>query len=280
LNNKYEAGSFYRNGIFNFTTGEFVTTQFTSATSVKASDQIIAGHRRSGSSGLITVAAGGKFAIAFEGGWGSWSSYWDSVAFGLTNNQISRWNYLTIEKVSGFVPVTEQVYRGPAPYPYQVAVGRVWEELNGTGQFVQRWFWNGNYWLSEQEYGEFATVNAINATSSVRLTPSSDITSNLFLTRIYGYLIVNGTSSATQYWTLQLVRAAVNNTTTAIGTALSTQSLAGSTNLKLTQNLNLHLDVAAVNLGCFQVTITRLSNPGTLSGSFVLFYRRARLINS
>jgi hypothetical protein len=277
LNNKSEPASSYRNGILNFTTGEFVTTQFTGGTSVKASDQIVAGHRRSGSSGLITVAAGGKFAIAFEGGWGSWSSYWDSVAFsGLTNAQMSRWNYLTIEKVSGFVPLTEQVYRGPAPYPYPLVVGRVWEELSGTGQFLQRWFWNGTYWLSEQEYGEFATVNAISATATARLTPSSDFTSNLFLTRIYGSLIVNGTSSATQYWTLQLVRAAVNNTTTNIGTALNTQSLTGSTNLKLTSNLNFHLDVSATNLGCFQATITRFSNPGTLSGSFVLFYRKAR----
>jgi hypothetical protein len=277
LNNKSESGN-HRNGIFDLTTGEFVTTQLTGGTMIKASDQIVAGHRRSGGSGLITIAAGGKIAIAFEGGWGSWSSYWDSNAFtGLTNAQLARWNYLTIEKVSGFVPVTEQVYRGPAPYPYSLVVGRVWEELSGTGHFLQRWFWNGTYWLSEQEYGEFATVNALNATTTVRLTPSSDISSNLFLNRIYASLIVNGAISATQYWTLQLVRAAVNNVTTAIGTALSTQSLAGSTNLKLTQNLNLHLDVAAVNLGCFQTTITRFSNPGTLSGSLVLFYRRARV---
>jgi hypothetical protein len=167
-------------------------------------------------------------------------------------------------------------YLGQAPYPVTPSVGDIWEELNVGGYYIERWFWNGTYWLSANEYSEFVTQFITNG-NAIRMTCTKDITSNLFLLRVYALANVGSNNNATNYWTLQLSRVNFGQSQTLIGSALSTQNLPASQYLPLTQNLNLHINVAATSFASFISTIARIGTAGNFSATHIIFYRKARI---
>ena len=60
----------------------------------------------------------------------------------------------------GFIPIIESQKVSDHKYtlasnsPLDPNIGDFWDEINDQG-LVQQWFWNGNYWLSKQEYQHF-----------------------------------------------------------------------------------------------------------------------------
>jgi hypothetical protein len=282
LNKVYTPASNYQEGIYNLSTNQLVAFTWTSNSGVKQSDQVVAGHRKSYVSGLVTVPANGKFFIQHTGGWGSWSSYWDATVFtGFTNANLSRWNYIQIEKVSGFLPVNQKPYKGAAPYPYSpLVIGDIWDELDTAGNFIESWFWSGAYWLSTQQYFEFRSFTNQNSTTSILyLVPTTEInnTFNLFLTKAVAKIFIGGANNATNYWGFDLFRVTSANTFTGINPSITTSSEAANVNLALIQNLNLHINTAAVNFAGFRQSTIRNGAAGLLSGSYNLYFRKARI---
>lgn len=118
VNARYSPTSVYQAGIYNHTTGQFEASELHSSQPLGA-DQITAGHRRVKSYAIVDVPPlGAEISAAFTGGFGSWPSYFDATAFGLSNAQMARWNSIEIHQISGPIASTGQkvsfVYAKPA----------------------------------------------------------------------------------------------------------------------------------------------------------------------
>jgi hypothetical protein len=171
-------------------------------------------------------------------------------------------------------------YIGVAPYPVTPSPGNIWDELDTAGNFIESWFWSGAYWLSKQQYFEFRSFTNQNSTTSILyLVPTTDInnTFNLFLTKAVAKIFIGGTNNATNYWGFDLFRVTSVNTFAGINPSITTSSEAANINLGLIQNLNLHINTAAVNFAGFRQSTIRNGAAGLLSGSYNLYFRKARI---
>lgn len=178
-----------------------------------------------------------------------------------------------------FVFFDTNLYRGQAPYPYTPASKKVWEEYDSNNNLIETWVRDSTntYWLSKNEYQQVINVDAITTGRTIKLVPSHDITTNLFLLRHHVVAFFTGTLTNLNYWTFQLQRASTANALTNIAQALSTQNLAANNYVKLQANLNLHIDIAAVNFGAFNSVITEVGDGGNLTASILLIYKKARI---
>jgi hypothetical protein len=111
VNARHTPSATYQAGVFNYTTAQYEQVSFHNGSATQQSDQIVAGHREVFGTAIIDATGGNRnIGIAFSGGFGSWSSYFDATAFtpALSNAQMAKWNNITIEKISGNLPVTGQ----------------------------------------------------------------------------------------------------------------------------------------------------------------------------
>jgi hypothetical protein len=113
-------------------------------------------------------------------------------------------------------------YRGVAPYPVTPAIGDKWEELDATGLFLESWYWNGTYWLSERIYNWF--FDTIGNTAAAAVNWPVNPATNIYLTDLITAVSTTVANSATNGWTWTLSRVTAANVATTI---TSNNSLTG-----------------------------------------------------
>ena len=111
---------------------------------------------------------------------------------------------------------TKRHYRGIAPNPNTPVIGDTWEELDGTGDLIENWYFNGTYWLTLQTFSEKITVNA--ATASTLFDYGIDQTTNLFILNLFTLIRTSAIQNGTNFWTWSVLRVNTANTATSIGT--------------------------------------------------------------
>jgi hypothetical protein len=114
-------------------------------------------------------------------------------------------------------------YIGSAPYPYVLVKGNIWIELDSNDDFVEQWIWNGNYWLSKQEYSidqfsENFVAGPLQKTVSLSPNPSGSNRS-IFLTSLNQFITCNVSPASLSTAWVWSIRAIANSgfTTLSVG---------------------------------------------------------------
>lgn len=167
-------------------------------------------------------------------------------------------------------------YRGVAPYPYTPAKGDTWEELDNSDNWIESWFWNGNYWLSSQLY-EFSACNTLSSvfsSTSLAFRYPVDSNYNIFIIQLLTRVILNGASTATNYW-----RFFVSYTTTLFTVSIAEHNSilvpANSERLIVT-GVNLHFDVLSLQILGLRIGETRTGGTVQRQSTTKVEYRKAR----
>jgi hypothetical protein len=128
-------------------------------------------------------------------------------------------------------------------------------------------FWNGNYWVTEQRYE--GVINGSSGSFTIRNN------ANLILESFSVSGVAGGSNNASNFSTFTLSRRNANGVTTEA--TVNTSAIAAGAGFNLAVSLgNVHRDVAALNLIGFTVTQTATGSPGSLTNtSSLVRYRIA-----
>lgn len=136
------------------------------------------------------------------------------------------------------------------------------------------WFWNGVYWLSEDQPPAIFGTNALTNLAQYGLMPINP-NYNLFLQsyRIAG--TTGATNNTSSFWGVSLVRRAATASNTL--SSLFTNNSNASETFRLSADLNQHLDVSAISVLSLLVFVQQFGTPSNISGLAVtVTYRLAK----
>jgi hypothetical protein len=178
-----------------------------------------------------------------------------------------------IEKDSRIVG-NYQTYRGIAPFPGTAVIGDIWQELNGSGGFLEEWIWNGTYWLSTKTFfREYSTI----AIGTAVPNPAYPLTSsyNVFVTKLYGLIFSNVAATGSVNWGWSLRTTTVAGTATTIATANNNGQAANSWGYYETavNTLITYNNPSRVLIDTLQIRTGTISAKGTVGYE----YRKARI---
>jgi hypothetical protein len=89
--------------------------------------------------------------------------------------------------------------------PSSPTTGQRWDELDGSGNLVEQWFWNGTYWLSRTIYSaSTGQVSAVNTAFNMT-PPLVPVTGYFILQGIIGLAAGPTTYSGTNFWSFEFV---------------------------------------------------------------------------
>lgn len=167
--------------------------------------------------------------------------------------------------MSLFIP--QKSPAGGATTPLNPVVGDEWIDNNNY-----RWFWNGTYWLSQQQY----LFDAFG--SNLTTTPHHIIPNNFNLFLLFADIetFVVATHNISNFRTLNLNRA---NASASVTSLLSVNTSPDGINIWTRRQilLNSHLNVSATAARHFNVSLTTTGAPGTTTYTVSLKYRLARI---
>jgi hypothetical protein len=175
--------------------------------------------------------------------------------------------------------VTNRRYPASSTPPVNPIRGYFWTEIDGNGDLVQEWFWNGTYWLSSQtHFFEISDTSVGTNTVNFYFAPPRVGEYNLFLLNYFCSYRFTGTSDANNKINLTFRRNNFSNTNTVISIFDSTGfGDVPNTNYRKVNVLNLHQDPNALEIA--QYIFTRQIS-GTISPTVVsqkVSYRLARI---
>jgi hypothetical protein len=136
----------------------------------------------------------------------------------------------SLEGVTGIITVGGKKHTRSSTTPTTPTIGDTWEELNGSGNIIGRWFWNGTYWLSEQLFtsGSFVTAAAsANGINWANGMPKNG--SNIWVEAFQATAHSSSAHNGTDFWTFQLLRHTGANAFDVTGATITTQTLLANT---------------------------------------------------
>lgn len=171
-------------------------------------------------------------------------------------------------------------YRGAAPYPVALPnVGDTWEELDVTGLWIEEWFWNGTYWLSNKlsQYNSYISITNPYSANPYYWDFSLAANTNIYLKRVVMSVLMSTPGSATNKWTWNLSRRAINDSNTAIVT-FENQNPNANTWAQILTPVNQHINVAATQAAVIRLTEVRTgTNSNVKTNTFRIEYHKARI---
>lgn len=170
-------------------------------------------------------------------------------------------------------------YRGVAPYPVTPAVGDTWEELDATGNWIQNWFWNGAYWLSQQVYQQSSTnPNLTTAGTGTGLLgygfAVENSNFNLFILAMEAAIFTSNNSTSGSNWTWRLDRISTGSVTQLA--VQTNQGQLGNTWASFVTPINVHINVGATQTVAMRIRESP-SGSANKAGTVGFKYRLARL---
>lgn len=165
---------------------------------------------------------------------------------------------------------------GVAPFPFSASKGDTWTELDANNNYLQKWFWNGNYWLSVALYSYSYTNQAATSVATLNSTFPVKLNYNLFVVQLFATLFSNLNATSTSCWSWNLRRATASGSSTILSSA-NTAGQAINTWATYSNPINIHIDI--VNTQTINMRISESPTGGSASrlGTVGFEYRLARI---
>jgi hypothetical protein len=189
---------------------------------------------------------------------------------------------LSKQQLKTLLDLGQGYYKGVAPYPFGPVIGDIWVELDSNNLVVERWFWNGNYWLSCQIFEEENYVSGSTTINQNFLI--NYYQSNFYLVGIFSFYTVSTGQLSNRYWTRNLDR--INQAGTVnlglLGdnnswTTFNQNILNSATYYHNYQPLNLHVNAQSLAPFWFRVAYIPTGSPGNITGSSIVAYRKVKI---
>lgn len=148
-------------------------------------------------------------------------------------------------------------------------IGDKWTQVDSTGQPIEKWTWNGVFWISKPL---FSLVNAIRLTSTSDVIISINKDNNLLIDKITIDYSISGVNDTNRRWNFELLRVSDSFSLASLGSINSLPNLFASKQILINQQDNLLL----TNTIYYLLRITRVGNAGTLSLTADLNYRKTK----
>lgn len=167
-------------------------------------------------------------------------------------------------------------YRGVAPYPVIPNIGDTWEELDAAfSLWANAWFWNGNYWLSQQVFSHFYTNPTVSNAGSIVNTYPVDANYNLFVLSTIATLFSNINATSTANWSWSLRRLSLVGATATLSTS-STQGQASNTFKTYVTPINLFVETLVNQIYGIAISESSIGGSANRLGTISYQYRLAR----
>ncbi|MEN9870516.1 MAG: hypothetical protein RLZZ171_1504 [Cyanobacteriota bacterium] len=163
--------------------------------------------------------------------------------------------------------------------PTPPAPGQTWVELDALNNYIESWVWNGTYWLSSTLYEYHGGILVTNpyAANPYFWDFSLPANTNIYLKRVVMSVLMATPGSATNKWTWNLSRRAINDTNTVIAT-FENQNPNANTWAKIVTPVNQHINVAATQAAVIRLTEVRTGNNSNVkTNTFRIEYHKARI---
>ncbi|MGL4623251.1 MAG: hypothetical protein ACRCZS_30085 [Chroococcidiopsis sp.] len=171
-------------------------------------------------------------------------------------------------------------YRGAAPYPYTPSIGDTWEELSATGLWIEAWFWNGTYWLSQQTFEKYqVNSNSINSGTGAGLAGygfTVDFNFNLYVLNMQAAIYVSNATTSTNYWSWDLTRISSVSGSITLASA-DNRFQAGNTWKAYLTNINTHINLALTQTTNLRIREGATGGSATKMGTIGYQYKLARI---
>lgn len=162
--------------------------------------------------------------------------------------------------------------------PSAPTVGDRWDELDGSGNLLMSWWYDGSRWRSVTVYKNQFTPGTLTGASSIRF-PVQQMYSeyNIFLLSFVSTMTVATTNNSTNYWPVALSRISSTNAVTSIVTQ-NTSTSAINTWARRQTSLNTLLDVVgSLDAVVFLLEVqAKVGTPGALSCGLFFSWQLAR----
>lgn len=157
----------------------------------------------------------------------------------------------------------------PPAYP---AISDTWEELDSNGFLINRWFWNGTYWLSAQVFSKEASLVNIGASVQAYYEIPSD--ANIFVISFKPNVLLGTTNTTNSHWSFTLNR--TGSSTVALA---NTSTANAAPNIWFTQNVavGIHINITSTGSKAFRFDISKNGVASNIVGSVAVTYRLARI---
>lgn len=180
----------------------------------------------------------------------------------------------TLEKI-----VASRPYSGQGPYPYTLVTGARWDEEDSSGNVIERWFWNGTYWLSIEKLLHSVTIDNGNGNqhSQFNIPTVNGTNTNIFLLNVKSDFIQAANPNGSSFWRVSMYNVLKSTgafnflTDYADGFQTFTPDIVNRSIL----TLNIHFDTSTTSF--FRFSFVKLGTAPNLTAIALLTYRKARL---
>lgn len=183
-------------------------------------------------------------------------------------------------KESGINLGTRRTHIGAAPYPYTPLIkGDRWVEFDLNNDFVEEWFWNGTYWLSQAPYTIYAGTpgNGSSALQTTNLFNNFFVEQdfNVFILKYEVVFVVNLNSTASNFFRFQFGRSN-SSSNTVLGTLDTINALSNVRESRSITNIGF-INIVGLSVKSFFVDDFRIAGSLSRSSSQRIVYKKARL---
>lgn len=175
---------------------------------------------------------------------------------------------------------SKNYYRGVAPHPIATSnIGDTWEELGATGLWIQSWFWNGTYWLSQQTLEKYHISGLINSGTGAGLSGHGftvNFNFNLFVLNMQAAIFTPSATNTTNYWEWRLTRISSSGGSTQLALA-NNQFQTANTWKNYQININTHINLALTQTTNLRVSESTIGGSVSKMGTIGYQYKLARI---
>ena len=171
-------------------------------------------------------------------------------------------------------------YRGAAPYPVATPnIGDTWEELSAIGGWIQTWFWNGSYWLSQQTLEKYQISGLINSGTGSGLSGHGftvDFNFNLFVLNMQAAIFTPSATNTNNYWEWRLTRISGAGTSTTLALA-NNRFQTANTWKNYRTDINTHINLVLTQTTNLRVSESTIGGSVSKMGTIGYQYKLARI---